>query len=105
MSEHWILKGHEPVPASLLEWANWFEKADRSVAQTQGDGYRVSTVFLGLDHRFCGDGPPLLFETMVFSDDDDEDMSRYSTWDEAIAGHERTVAEWRERKAEERGHE
>ena len=49
----------------------------------------VSTVFLGLDHGW-GDGPPVLFETLVFPDT--KRMDRYCTWDEAVAGHERIVA-------------
>ena len=50
-----------------LIWARWFETADRRVALTEVSGIRVSTVFLGLDYRFSGEGPPLLlFETMTF---------------------------------------
>lgn len=102
---HWILKDREPVEVDLMTWAEWFGTADRSVAQTAGRGYRVSTVFLGLDHRFGGGGPPLLFETMVFADRSDSvgadvDQRRYSTWDEAAAGHEEMVEEWREKTAE-----
>jgi hypothetical protein len=29
--------------------------------------YRVSTVFLGVNHNFGGGGAPILWETMVFS--------------------------------------
>ena len=47
-------------------------------------------VFLGLDHSF-GSGPPLLFETMVFGGPLDEEMDRYTTWDEAEAGHKAMV--------------
>ena len=32
MSALFILQGHEPVEAELLEWAQWFETADRKVA-------------------------------------------------------------------------
>jgi hypothetical protein len=46
---------------------------------------RVSTVFLGIDHAW--EGPPLLFETMVFGGPLDEEMERYSTWEEAERGH------------------
>ena len=56
-------------------------------------GVRVSTVFLGLDHNW-GDGPPLLFESMIFWPDNpdlDQQMARYSTWHEAEQGHERLV--------------
>ena len=86
----------------LMEWARLFEdKKYCRVAETiLPDGKRVSTVWLGLDHQF-GDGPPLIFETMIFSDDiegdsDDLDMTRYSTEAEAITGHEAMVERWKE---------
>lgn len=47
----------------------------------------VSTVFLGLNMRF-GPGLPLLFETMVFNGPLQDEMARYSTWQEAEAGHD-----------------
>lgn len=50
----------------------------------------VSTVFLGLDHSFR-DGPPLLFESLVFGGKDNELMNRYATYDEAVTGHNRIV--------------
>jgi hypothetical protein len=52
------------------------------------NGHRVSTVFLGLDHQY-GDGPPLVFETMIFPPDSWSEVycERYSTWAEAEAGH------------------
>ncbi len=50
----------------------------------------ISTVFLAIDHSF-GDGPPLLFETMVFGGELDQSQERYSTWDEAEAGHKAWV--------------
>jgi hypothetical protein len=84
----YILVGHEAVPADDLQaWARNFEKGtNRHVALTKLDGAEVSTVFLGLDHSF-GDGPPLLFETMVFGGVCDQEQDRYSTWAEAEAGH------------------
>ena len=91
MSEHYILEGHKPVTADLMTWAKWFEKANRHVAKTQiTDDISVSTVFLGLDHQF-GEGPPLLFETMIFGGEFDEDMDRYETWEQAEEGHKRMV--------------
>ena len=86
MSKHYILDGHKPVLVDLMTWAHWFEKADRHVAQKiQGD-VRVSTVFLGLDHQW-GEGPPILFETMIFGGKHDQYQKRYSTWNEAEQGH------------------
>lgn len=47
----------------------------------------VSTVFLGCDHNWSGEGPPVLFETMVFGGPLDEEQVRYCTLAEARAGH------------------
>ena len=54
----------------------------------QGEGeVVVSTVWLGLDHGWM-EGPPVIFETMVFGGRFTEDMDRYRTLAEAKAGHE-----------------
>ena len=79
----------EQVP--MMVWALGFERADRVVGKTTIGDAEVSTVFLGMDHRF-GEGPPLLFETMIFGGEHDEEMWRYSTWDEAKAGHSHVVS-------------
>lgn len=54
----------------------------------------VSTVWLGVDYQF-GDGPPLIFETMVFDAThpnwSEEYVDRYPTEESARAGHERVV--------------
>ncbi len=90
MKYMYVLDGHEPVlEHDLMKWARWFETADRTVRRTEHGNMMVSTVFLGLDHNFDDDGPPVLFETMVFTGNEtgDWDMVRYCTWDEAEAGH------------------
>ena len=91
MTDHYILRGKIPFSVGVEEWAKWFENSDRSVVQTHVEGDKefilVSTVFLGLDHSFSGGGPPVIFETMVFGGDLDQEMERYSTWDEAETGH------------------
>lgn len=92
MNDKYILDGHTPIPvASLEEWARAFETMDRHVAKTQIGEVGVSTVFLGIDHNF-GDGPPLLFETMIFGGEHDEWQERCSTWREAEEQHERACA-------------
>jgi hypothetical protein len=78
----------------VIEWGRWFEHADRRVDQTTlPNGKQVSTVFLGINHRFSSEGPPLLFETMVFAPGGsiDVDCVRTSTWDEAQAMHDELV--------------
>ena len=88
---HYILEGKDAKPASLMEWAKWLEAAgkDRQVVVTDiSDDVRVSTVFLGLDHNYLDTGPPLIFETLIFGGEHNGDMDRYSTYEEAEAGHE-----------------
>jgi hypothetical protein len=91
------LEGTTPVAMSdeeLLEWGRWFQKADRIVKQEYIGPYFVSTVFLGTDYNFAMQGPPILFETMIFCDGEgDLYQDRCSTWDEALMMHQRGV-EW-----------
>jgi len=80
-------------PISLRRWAELFEDFDgRVVGDTEVGAYRVSTVWLGLDHSF-GHGPPLIFESMVFARGTpyDADCYRYATLEDARAGHEQLV--------------
>ena len=64
----------------------------RRVRLTEIRGGTVSTVFLVFDHNFGESGTPVLFETMVFIGDEDEQCERCCTWDEAVEQHERIVA-------------
>ena len=86
------LEKHEPVACSLKDWANAFDKdEDRRVARTEIGDISISTVFLGMDHRMTAEGPPVLFETMIFGGPRDQYQERYCTWYEAEAGHKRAV--------------
>lgn len=68
------------------------DPAYRRVGLTDVGDVRVSTVWLGLDHRF-GPGPvPLIFETMVFGGDLDGYQERYGSAVAALAGHDQWVA-------------
>lgn len=92
----------------LLEWGKFMESGDRIVAKTQIDEVLVSTVFLGLDHNF-GPGEPLLFETMIFTEDSSGEISfkgavdgfvgrmkRDSNWGDAEETHRVACASIRE---------
>lgn len=70
------------VPSDTLEL-----DANRRVAYDEIEGYRISTVFLAIDHSFGGE--PRWFETMIFGLDDTADLycKRYATWQDAVAGH------------------
>lgn len=81
------------VRVGMMRWAEWFETHDRRLAVDFIKGHRISTVFLGLNHRY-GPGAPLLYETMVFPLDSNADRAcdRYCTRAEALEGHAAMVA-------------
>lgn len=87
----------DPIPEpDLLKWAAWIEvnHARKIVRQDSlPNGTFVSTVFLGLDHNFIRQGPPVLWETMIFRPDSYEDMycKRYTSLAAAKAGHRRAL--------------
>lgn len=88
MSEFYILADDGAlIPTDVEGWAMWFNRADRQIARAEiGNDVIVSTVFLGPDHQF-GDGPPLLFETLVIGGALNGEIKRYSTKHEALEGH------------------
>lgn len=97
---YYTLLGKVAVPCDdHLEWALWFNTAERRIARTIVGPMTVSTVFLGMDHGF--DGDPLLFETMIFNGDaEDIYVTRCSTWGEAEAMHT-TAVSWAEARLSE----
>lgn len=100
MHDKFILVDKVAVEESdLMKWGKWMEKKNaRRVASTKlDDGTHISTVFLGLNHNFDDEGPPLLFETMVFLKDGkggEDYMERYTTYKEAESGHKKAVAKY-----------
>lgn len=57
-------------PMDMDTWRDVFGNDDaRLVRQTTIAPWRVSTIWLGIDRSYGGsDGPPLIFETVVFED-------------------------------------
>ncbi len=75
----------------MLEAAAAFgDKAGRQIARDELEGVSISTVFLVLNHSY--EGPPVLFETMIFGGKHDLFQERYCTKAEAIEGHARALA-------------
>ena len=75
----------EPDP---IKWSKSRKKSNWLVKKSIAGDVEVSTVFLGIDHSFSGSKEPLLFETMVFGGDLDQEMNRCSTWKQAEKMHE-----------------
>ncbi len=91
-TRHYILAGRDIIPTiNLMAWAVWFEGPERFIAHARVRGYRVSTVFMGLDQNVFDKGPPLLFETMVFKGHDDVLQLRAYTYEQAKRIHQLMV--------------
>lgn len=98
MSGHYILRDKLPTEVDVLEYWRWRQenkhKDPYRIARDElADGRVVSTVFLGCNvSEYRVDQPPIWFETAVIKPDGvHEDETRYSTYDEAIAGHAETL--------------
>lgn len=110
---NWVLndRGIAVPEPDLIKWAKWISVFEnKSIASTEIHHCTVSTIFLGVDYNFSGEGDPLLFETMVFQGEKDSteygntvafegseelfwgDMRRYSLKQDAIDGHHEAVA-------------
>lgn len=84
-------------PITRDEWGQLCEDYDyRRVAIVDLGERLISTVWMGIDHN-VGKGKPIIFETVVFGDAfaDDVYCERYSTLEEAKAGHDRIVSQVR----------
>lgn len=77
--------------SAIMQWGEFMHApGNKRVAYNETGDTSVSTVFLGTDHSFGEEGPPIVFETMVFGGPMDQHTVRYSTWDEAQRGHVET---------------
>lgn len=74
----------------MFQWAKDFENIEnRRVGLDTVGNKTISTVWLGTNHAFSPDSPPLIYETGVCGPDGDWDIiTRYSTREQAIKGHE-----------------
>ena len=87
----YILNGRKVVPVKdVLVWSKWIQTADRMVKSEDYKGYRVATIFTGLDYSYDGDAP-VVFETMIFKKGSRVDMycDRCSTYKQAEQMHEK----------------
>lgn len=92
---HYVLdEDNNPVrERDLVRWALRFSGADNTIKYSTvlfitGGAANLSTIFLGLDFSMNDTGPPILYETMVFGGELDQQGQRYSTLQEALDGHD-----------------
>lgn len=97
MIQSYKLVGKIPVKCSFEDSGCMFDENGRKI---EGKHIKrnifgevcVSTVFLPFNHSF-DDSEIILFETMIFGGEQDGYMLRYSTFDEAVQGHEEVCYE------------
>ena len=100
-SEYFVRDASTATGARPATWEEWRDarilddEAAKRIAKDAVGEAEVSTVFLGLDHAF-DDGPPVLWETMIFGGEHSEDQWRYTSEQAARVGHERIVQALRE---------
>lgn len=87
----YILKHRKPIECpNLQKWGRWLQTPyNKRVRGTYvGDAW-ISTVFLGLDHSHEENAEPVLFETMLFAegDEDDQTCTRTTSWRKALGQH------------------
>jgi hypothetical protein len=91
MSDYYILNDdHTTTPCEMMVWAKWLSEDRKRVIVKQDiiGEVKVSTVFLGLNHAYLGQGAPLIFETMIFGGPEDGYQDRCTTWQQAEKMHE-----------------
>lgn len=88
-----MFNGKPVKEPDLLKWGKWFEhNPNRTIAQSLICDVWVSTVFLGIDHRFTMYGEPVLFETMIFAGKYDQYQRRYCNIKQSEIGHIKAVS-------------
>lgn len=90
----------EGSPIKADEWLRRIQEPDYTLVAVFADSSAcVSTVWLGLDHQFFDDQPPLIFESMIITRDQKHPLNkqfrRYSTLDVALEGHQQMVEQVR----------
>ncbi len=90
MSNYILDSDNEPYPVDPVTWAQRIGE-HWEVAQDRVGDAKISTVFFGLDHNMTGIGPLVLWETMIFGGIFDEEQERYTSHEDALAGHARWV--------------
>jgi hypothetical protein len=83
------------VPATdLYAWSKWLlTDPNRTLKLDElPNGITVSTVFAGIDINICRPGPPTLWETAIFGGPHNEYQERYTSRDDALAGHAKALA-------------
>jgi hypothetical protein len=88
----------KPFPCGIVGFATNFESDNcrttkKSDFKNGVNVYHISTVFLGVNHNYRGNGKPILWETMVFSEGSyyHTNLLRATSHKQAVRFHNRVV--------------
>lgn len=82
---------------SFFEWLMYRDYPEYCRVALDAVGpFEISTVWLGLNHSHREDQPPLIFETMLFTDDAHDECHRWSSLEAAQQGHAQLVEKLKE---------
>jgi hypothetical protein len=88
----YILVDGQPVRVDWTVWGPWFENPDnRRVRETEVGEVVVSTIFVGVDTHHRRQGPPQLWETIVFAPGRSDYKERHSSHEDALGRHDALV--------------
>ncbi len=88
-------EARKPVEVDMMTWAVWFSTDKKSLAHDEGNGWSVSSIFLGFDYAPLGK-VRLMFETLyVF--EGNCDVARFETVDDCLGYHQDMVGQMVER--------
>lgn len=92
MQYYLLDKDKKPYAVSLEESFKVYDDPDMKITQQNMVGdIKVSTVFLCMDHAWIGEPGPVLWETMIFGGEHDGYQERYTSHEDALAGHQRAL--------------
>ena len=94
-------KDKKPYQVSAKESLKVYDDPEMKITKQDriNDHVRVSTVFLSMDHSYSFDDEgnrienptPVLWETMIFGGEHSGYQERYTSHDDALAGHKRAL--------------
>lgn len=94
---YFLNKDKSVIKCSLKEFSEQLNEMmindSKHVKKSDIGNFWISTVWLGINHNW-GSGSPILFETMILNKYTQEWLDylvRYSTWDNALIGHENAI--------------
>ncbi len=85
-------ENNKPIRSTIVDCGEWLEENPerKAVKQERIGKIFISTVFLGLDHAWNSD-TPVLWETMIFGGEHDQYQERYSSYEDALEGHQKAL--------------